>query len=157
MEQQFKASTATMGTITTATAHDANDFVGTDHTPITFEECSRFIGGSGLIQSALFVDRDKQSKTGELWIFNFPILTLPDDHAAFSVTTAEMMSYFVGVLSFVTYYAGALNSIALAVPTYPLRFKCAETSRSLYGALVTRSNPNYATTIPCFTLNILQD
>jgi hypothetical protein len=152
----FNPIAARIGTLTTAGAQGTGDFVGTDHTPIIFEDCANVNGGSGHIPSAIFLDGDLQSIAAELWLFNFPITSLGHDNAAFTVSDAEMV-YFIGAIPFSTYYANALNSISIGVPPALIDFKCQANSRRLYGALVTRGAPTYTTAVPYFTLNIWQD
>ena len=152
----FKVVQARIGTLSTAGAQHAGDFVGTDHTPITFADCARVNGGTGHIVSGLFLDGDLQSIAAELWLFNYPITSLGHDNAAFTVSDAEMV-YCVGILPFSTYYAGALNSLSRGVPSALIEFQCQENSRALYGAFVTRGAPTYTTAVPFFTLNIWQD
>jgi hypothetical protein len=140
-------------------AQGSGDFVGTSTVPIAFADCARIVGGTGKIVSAIFIDGDVQSAAVELWIFNFPITTLGNDNAAFTVSDAEMKAYFVGIIPFAAanYYASALNSVCLGVPAKDLYFQCQPTSRILYAALVSRGTPTYTTNVPYFTLNIIQD
>jgi hypothetical protein len=151
----FKQVTTAM-TITTAGAKDANDFIGVDSTCMTFAGCASLLGGCGRILSGMLIDGDLQSANGELWLFTVAPAGLPADGAAFTLTDAQA-AYAVGYLKFVTYVASALNSVCIVAPPGELRFKCADTSKDLYGAFVTRGTPTYVTAIPRFILNIEQD
>ncbi len=147
-----------IGTLTTAGAQHANDFVGTDHTMITFAGCARILGGTGLIIGAELVDGDLQSVAGELWLYD--TLTAleagADDNAAFTITDAVAKTC-IAVIPFSTYYASALNSVSFGVPAFSIPFVCGSASKDLYGTFVTRGAPTYTTNVPYFRLFIIQD
>jgi hypothetical protein len=151
----FKQATATM-TITTGGAMGNGDFIGVDHTSMTFAGCASRPGGTGEIKSAIFIDGDKQSIAGELWLFTVAPAGLPDQNLAFTVTDADMLSC-IGYITFTTYVASGANGICLVNPVAPIHFQCADASQALYGAFVTRGTPTYTTAVPMFVLNILQD
>jgi hypothetical protein len=77
----------------------------------------------------------------ELWLFDTAI-TAPADSAAWTITDA-MSKTCVMVIPFSTYYASALNCVSMG-DGLPRKFKCASGSTVLYGALVTRGAPAYA-------------
>ena len=151
---------ALIGTLTTAGAQAAGDFVGTDHTMITFANCARVNGGTGVISRVLFVDGDLQSKPGELWLFDTAAVVadegLGHDNAAFTITDA-IAKTCIGVIPFSAYYASALNSVSVGTPSSPIAFACLAGSKDLYGAFVTRGAPTYTTNVPFFRLIIWQD
>jgi hypothetical protein len=154
IKDNFQPVSATMA-ITTGGAMGANDFIGVDHTPITFSNCARLPGGSGHITSAIFVDGDNQKLSGELWVFTVAPVGLPDQNAAFAVTAADLANC-IGIFPFSTYYAAAATAWSRGIPAIVADFKCAAGSRDLYGAFVTRGAPTYTTGTPRFTLNIWQ-
>jgi hypothetical protein len=143
-------------TLSVAGAYAANDFVGTSNTPITFSNCARIPGGTGMIAGASFIDGDLQSAAGELWLFDTAPSTLGLDSAAFSISDADALGC-IAVIPFSTWYASALNSVSFGAPTFPASFKCAAGSQNLYGALVTRGTPTYTTGVPMIRLFLLQD
>jgi hypothetical protein len=151
----FVQSTALMA-ITTGGAMANGDFIGVDHTAMTFANCASRVGGSGQIVSAMFIDGDLQSLVGELWLFTAAPAGLPDQNLAFTVTDADML-YCIGYITFTTYVASAANSICLVNPVAPIHFQCGAALKDLYGAFVTRGAPTYVTGVPKFVLNILQD
>jgi len=141
--------------MTTAGAYDANDFVGVDATPVTFSNCARINGGSGWLLGAVLTDKALQSAELELWLFDDEI-TPPSDNAAWSLSDADMQK-FLGVIEFKTYFASALNSGSNPENTKAVRFTCQSDSKNLYGAIVTRGTPTYATDDLFVRLMILQD
>ena len=142
-------------TLTVAGAYAANDFVGTSATPMTFAGCARVNAGTGLIYRVELVDYAKQSIAGELWLFNTAPAGLPADNAAFTITDADAKQC-IGVVSFNTYYASALNSVS-PVGNLTIGFKCLAGSMDLYGVFVTRGAPTYATGDLTFRLICVQD
>jgi len=141
--------------ISTGGAYVAGDYVGTDASPITFTGATRVSGGTGIIHSAVLVDKDLQSKTMELWLFD-TAPTPPADNAAWTISDADSAT-LIGVIVFDTYYASALNSVAN--PTnLGIAFKAVGGS-SIYGCLVTRGTPTYSSGNGSLTirLSILQD
>ena len=149
-------SEATMIVTDTAAAHAAADFCGEDAVPMTFANCAAENGGSGKVIGCTFIDGDKQSIAGELWLFDRAPTGLPADNAPFSISDADA-KYLIGVIPFATYYASALNSVSVGAPSSPIVFKCAGNSKSLFGAFVTRAAPTYVTLIPFFRLFVTQD
>jgi len=139
-------------TLTIAGAYTAGDFVGTSATPLTFANAVRVSGGSGVIESAILVDGDLQSVSAELWLFDTTIAP-PNDNAAWTITDANALTC-IGVVSFGTYYASALNSVAIA-RGLGLAFKAVGTS--LFGALVTRGAPTYVSGNLSIRLVVMQD
>lgn len=138
-----------------AGAYSANDYVGANATPITFSNCARINGGSGWILGAVLIDKALQSKETELWLFDDTI-TPPNDNAAWTISDADMQK-FLGVIEFQTYFASALNSGANPENTKAVRFTCQSGSKNLYGAIVTRGTPTYASGDLFVRLMIIQD
>jgi hypothetical protein len=128
--------------LTVHATYVANDYVGTDHTAMIFPGASRIPGGSGYIVNAVLEDNVSASVSGELWMFRSAPAGLPDDSAAFTITDADAREC-IGIIPFNTYYASALNSIAMGDIKIPIGFTCAVGSTSLYGAFVTRGAPGY--------------
>ena len=140
-------------TLTVAGAYVSGDFVGTSATPLAFATAVRISGGSGIIHSAVLVDYAKQSIPIELWIFN-ATFTPPADNAAWSISDADALKC-IAVITFDTWFASALNSVSF-IGNIGKAFKLSGVT-ALYGALVTRGAPTYATGDLSLTLNILQD
>jgi hypothetical protein len=154
-EASMIASVATVSpTLTVAGAYTANDFVGTSTTAMTFLNCAREVGGKGIIQAALLIDKAAASASGELWLFD-SAPTPPSDNAAWSISDADVAKC-IGVIAFSTYYASAINSVSI-VANVGIPFACGAAVSSLYGCFVTRGTPTYATGDVSFRLSILQD
>ena len=153
-----KIISALIGVLTTAGAQHANDFVGTDHTMITFPSCARAVGGTGWIVGAEFVDPDRQLQPGELWIFDTvaALAADADDNAPFTLTDAVAKTC-ICVLPFTVWYASALNGVSYAAPAVPIPFVCGAASKDLGGAFKTLGAPTYVTNVPYFRLFVIQD
>jgi hypothetical protein len=138
-------------TLTVAGAYGANDFVGTSATAITFANAVGAAGGYATIISARLHDYALQSAAAELWLFN-AAPTPPNDNAAWSISDADVLKC-IGVIVFDTYYTSALNSIAEG-RNLPKKIKAAAAATSIYGCLVTRGAPTYATGDVTVTLEL---
>ena len=132
----------TTPTLTESSSYASGDYIGTTSDEMTFSDCALYAGGGGWISGAVLIDYALQSISTELWIFDAPI-TAPADSAAWTVTDA-MAKTLVCVIPFSTYYASAANSVSMG-DGLPKKFICASGSTTLYGALVTRGAPTYAT------------
>ncbi len=141
-------------TLTVAATYVSGDYVGTSTTPMTFSGASRINNSTGTILSAVLVDGALQSVACELWLFD-TTLTAPADSAAWTLTDAEAKRC-IGVIPFSTYYASGANSISFAQGV-GIGFKTISALTSLYGCLVTRGTPTYASGDLTVRLNILQD
>lgn len=141
--------------MSTAGAYTSGDFVGTNAAPLTFEDCARVNGGSGIIIAAALIDKNLQSIEGELWLFDDTV-TPPNDNAAWSLSDDDMEK-FLGVIKFSTYYASALNSGANAERPMAIWFKAQADSKDLFGCFVTRGTPTYASNGLLIRLMIAQD
>ena len=140
--------------LTVAASYASGDFVGTSATPITFSYCALENGGSGWITSAVMIDYSAATGIGaELWLFDTAPAGLPADSAAFTFTDATSP---VMVIPFTTWYGSALNCVSMG-DNLPRKFKCASGTRSLYGAIVTRGAPAYASLDVTIKLYIDQD
>jgi hypothetical protein len=141
-------------TLTVGGTYSAADYVGPSGTVTAFNGCARYNGGSGRVIAATLIDKDKQAKAAEIWIF-CDVVTPPDDNAAWTLTGAEMEK-LVAIIPLSTYYSGAANSIASGIPVAPRAFQCADDSTALYPFIVTRDAPVYAAD-PYIILDILQN
>ena len=147
--------------LTVAGTFSANDYVGTSGTALEFRNCGRAIsslggGGGGYILGARLIDYAVQSVSAELWVFDAAV-TPPADNAAWSISDADAKKV-VTVIPFTTYRASALNSVSEGVPEGgAARYECAADSMSLYGCLVTRGAPVYATGSLTVRLTIVRD
>lgn len=141
-------------TLTTHASYVANDFVGTDGVAMVFDNVGRIANGSGIILSAVLMDKALQSVAAELWLFDSAI-TPPADSAAWSISDADM-AHLIGVIPFSVYYASALNSVA-PVNSIGIPFKCIGDDDKIYGCLVTRGAPAYADGDVSVRLTVLQD
>jgi len=139
-------------TLTVAGAYTAGEFVGTSATALVFANAVRVSAGSGIIESAVLVDYALQSKACELWLFDTAV-TPPVDNAAWTITDAHAATC-IGVIPFSTYYASALNSVS-SEKGLGIAFKAIATT--IWGALVTRGTPTYASGDVTIRLSILLD
>jgi hypothetical protein len=139
--------------LSVAGAYVAGDFVGTSSTGITFSNVVRVAGGSGVIESAVLVDKALQSASVELWLFDTAVAGLPLDNAPFTITDASALT-LIGVIPFQVYYASALNSVS-SVKGLGMTFNA--TASDIYGALVTRGTPTLASLDYLIRLQILAD
>ena len=140
--------------LTVAGAYVSGDFVGTSATALIFANAARVAGGSGVIKSATLVDYALQSVACELWLFDTNV-TPPADNAAWTISDAHAATC-IGVIPFSTYYASALNSVSNgAVPNGGIGFSAVATT--IWGAIVTRGTPTYASLDLTIRLNIMQD
>lgn len=140
--------------LTVAGAYIAGDYIGMSSVPMTFANALRLPGGSGIVYSCVLIDRALQSKGLELWLFDSTV-TPPADNAAWTITDADAAKC-IGVISLDTYFASAANSITEAA-NIGLAFELPAGSVNLFGCLVSRGTPTYASLDITIKLGILQD
>ena len=140
--------------LTVAGAYGANDYVGTSAAAMAFANAVRVAGGTGVIHSAVLIDAALQSLPLELWLFDTNI-TPPNDNAAWTLTDAHAATC-IGVIPFSTYYASALNSVSVQ-SGLGIGFKAAAGATGIWGVLVTRGAPTYASLDLTVKLGILMD
>ena len=128
-------------TLTVHATYVAGDYVGESATPMTFAACARVNSGTGKITEAVLIDYALQSVAAELWLFDQTV-TPPADSAAWTISDADSLKC-IGVIPFATYYANALNSVA-PVGNLSIPFKIGSAATALFGCLVTRGAPAYA-------------
>lgn len=143
-------------TLTVHATYATGDYVGTSATPIDFSTAARVNGGSGTIVSATLIDAAAQGIETELWLFDQTV-TPPDDSAAWTISDADALKC-IGVIKFATtdYYSSAANKVAVKNPV-AIGFTCAAADRSIFGCLVTRGSPAYASGDLSIRLQIIQD
>ena len=125
--------------INAAAIYAANDCV-TDVTPapITFTNCARAIGTSGLIISAVLVTDSAPALKGDFDLHLFHTTLVPQaDNAPFGPSDAEALTC-VGWIKFDTYSTTATNTIYWAKACY-VPFTCAAADRNLYGVFAVRN------------------
>lgn len=141
--------------LTVAATYASGDFVGTSATPITFADCALAPNGSGWITSAEFIDGSAAAGVAaELWLFD-TTFTPPADSAAWTITDAEAKTCIM-IIPFSVYAASAANCVAMG-DNLPRKFKCASGTAALFGAIVTRGAPAYASLDVTIRLYIDQD
>ena len=144
-------------TLTVAGLYASGDFVGTSATAMDFTPMARAAAGSGLIMGAMLVDDSAQTVQLELWLFHTTPAGLPADNAAFTITDADALTC-IGVIEFNTYYASALNTASDGeIRNGHAPFVCATGDQSIFGVLVARGAPTYATGQLHITLIAAQD
>lgn len=142
-------------TLTVHATYAANDYVGTSGVAMVFADAARIVNGKGWIIGARLIDYALQSVSCELWLFDTAI-TPPDDSAAWTLTDAHA-ARLICVIPFNTYYASALNSVTPGAPIAPALFQTLAASKDIYGCLVTRGAPAYASGDLTVVLDIMQD
>jgi hypothetical protein len=129
-------------TLTVAATYVTGDYVGTSGVAMVF---TGMVGntGLGIVNGAILIDAASQSLALELWLFDTAV-TPPADSAAWTISDADMKS-LVCVIPFAaaSYYASAANSVCFGAPV-DARIYELNTFGSLYGCLVTRGSPAYA-------------
>lgn len=120
-------------------------------TVISFANAVRATGGTGTIRKMVIIDKDVQSIALELWLFSATV-TPAAANAAHSISDADA-ALCIGVIPSGTYYASALNSIAVSSPTLPILVA----ATTLFGILVTRGTPTYTASGLTIALQISQD
>lgn len=140
-------------TLTVHAGYVANDYVGESGVAMTFTNCARIAGGGGYIVSAMVIDAALQKVAGELWLFDSDP-TPPADSAAWSIADADALR-LVGIIPVTTYYDSALNTIGQSAEQQ-IAFRCASSSRDLFGCFVTRGAPAYGDGDLTFVLRIIR-
>lgn len=127
----------------TAGAYSANDAVGG---LMTFA----YAGASGatpdqgvILDSVIVTDLTTQNAALELWLFDQGF-TATADNGAFTIIDTDMIN-FVAIVPISTYYNAADNSVAFA-RNLGIPLPLASPAAALYGQLVTRGTPTYAST-----------
>lgn len=136
---------------TNASAYEAGDAVGA---LMTFANAAATSGGSIHVEGVTIVDEDSQLTAVDLVLFRASI-TAPTDDAVFDPTDAELLDC-VGVVKFFQADYSTFNDNSVAHKDTALTAKLSGTS--LFGVLVTRGTPTYASTSSIHvTLTIVQD
>lgn len=110
-------------------------------TALTFSNVARVAGGTGVILSAVLVDKAYAASqpTGfELWLFRSAAPTVSSDGSAFALTQSDLNN-FVTVIPFTTSYAGnktvgVTGSVVWNAPNLGRGFVCSGDA-NLYGVL----------------------
>lgn len=128
----------------TYTAGDAVTDSTTAPTVITFTNCARYNGASGMVVGALLVDSASVATKGvfELWLFD-TTFTPDNDNTVFTPTDGELAT-LVGVIQFSSPFVGDATVGAGGNAVYPsgglnLPFVTGGASRNLFGGLVVRN------------------
>jgi hypothetical protein len=139
-------------TLTVAANYASGDYVGTSAVAMTFTGAATPQSNTGTIISAILIDYAAQSVSTELWLFD-AAPTPPADSAAWTVTDADMLKC-IGIIPFTTYYASGANVISFAKGV-GIAYKTA--TGNLFGCLVTRGTPTYASGDVTVRLVVWQD
>lgn len=136
---QAKGTTISVTPTITAGLYAAGDNVGG---LLTFANAARLAGGGGILNVLSIIDKGKQDAELELWLFS-ETFTPGADNAAWDPSDADLAN-FITVLSTAdgNYYDATDNSVASleVARRYDLL------GISLFGRLVTRGTPTYAST-----------
>lgn len=127
-------------TVSNAAIYAAKDAVGGK---LTFANAARKTAEGGVIEAITIIDNDQQMAELDLVIFNDDITT-GTDNAAYDPSNADLLKA-VGVVTILAADYADLNANSLAtIRGLNIPFQCVATS--LYGQLVTRGTPTYAST-----------
>ncbi len=142
---------ASTGLTTATTAYTANDQLGAQ---LTFANAVRVSGGTGIVQSAVLVDKARIVGAVDLYLFDRSV-TLASDNAAAGVSDADAL-FCQGVISLPS-PSSVANNYILSQSAIGLGIKMNATS--LYVSMVTRAGHTFfgAAGDLVLTLTILQD
>lgn len=149
------ASYTRQGNTTTYATGQALSDSASSPTALSFSNCARVSGGSGVILNAMLVDESAPGTRGsfELWVFDTSP-TATNDLATFAVTNANAKT-LVGIIPFTTSYTNSTNTLYMG-DKVNLPFKCSATT--LYGLVVVRNSYTPASSgVLDFRLQIAQD
>lgn len=146
---------ATITPTISATAYASGDVVGT---PMEVTNAAREAGGTGIVLSAVLLDRSQAQRAAmDLVFFNDNPASTPADNAPFAVSDADMVKCcgVVPLGAYNTVWPGTpLNSIA-TTQNINLPYDCAATS--LWVVAVVRGTPTYTLGDLSFTFGCLLD
>jgi hypothetical protein len=114
-------------------------------TQLTFTNCARKNGYTGLITSVFMVDCQKATTLGqfELWLYDTSIGTVISDNATWAPVSGDLQN-LVGIVPLNLSYvgntgAGAVGNVVFEAPNLNIPYKCGAASTSLFGQLVVRN------------------
>lgn len=134
--------TASQTPTITAGLYSAADAVGG---LLTFADCAHKDKGSGIIQSVILIDDGDQKAETELHLFNQSI-SVAADNAAFAVSDADLEFYIGGIAIVAADYEDLGGNAAACIKNINLPFNLASDGTSIFGQLLTRGTPTYAST-----------
>lgn len=142
-------------TISTSPAYTSGDQVGAT---MTFA-AGRSNGRGGRITGVKLVDKGAQSAALELhlWIGSAAPTVTSSDNGAANITDANWnMDNYLGCVVLSSYQTFSGNSVSSAACA--IDFVCNSANTSIFGLLVTRGTPTYASTTDIIVgLNVIQD
>jgi hypothetical protein len=161
-----KVVTAALTRPDDTTAYTAGDVVQSStstHTPITFTDCARHNGGSGVLLDALLLDSACQTTKLDAELYLFDTTVAPaHDNEAWAPSDAELVT-LVAIIDFgaspwVGDPTAGTGNVAFQVQNNNAGFVCGAASRNLFGVLVAR-NAYTPVALEVFTirLKIVQD
>lgn len=129
-------------TLTATPTLDTSAYISGDslHTAVIDFAGASGASRSGYVEKLVIIEKkDASNKSaGELWLFSDTV-TPAAANAAHSISDADA-ALCVGVITFGTYYASALNAVSVATG---VNLPYVTLGTSLYGILVTRGTPTY--------------
>lgn len=128
----------------TAALYTAGNAVGGK---ITFSNAIRVAGSGGVIQTCVLLDKAGQNVPYDLLLLNAdPSATTVTDKSAVALNTADL-GKAIGTVPLYGVVLGASATMGIATSGgLGLAFKLPASSTTLYGILVTRGAPTYAST-----------
>lgn len=105
-------------------------------------------GGYANLSKVVIVDVDKQSAATDILFFDASPTVTSVQNGAFDVSDSEMRDKFIGAVSVAAADYATLNANSAATKsTMSIPIKCAAGTTSIYGHLVTRGSPTYASSL----------
>lgn len=132
---------ATDAAAVTAAAYAAGNAVGALR---TFASMARVAGQGGVLQTAILRDKNGQAGTYDLFLFD-SAPTAPTDHAAVALSAADLAKC-IGVVSIAAVALGAASTMGVSTAKALGLAYHLTSGTSLFGILVTRGTPTYAST-----------
>lgn len=140
--------------VITAGAYSSGDALGGK---LTFTDVTTDKAGHGSIQGVSLVDLAKQAIACDLVLFNADF-TATTDKTAFDPTDADLAASFLGIVPIVAGDYSSFNDNCAAYKEKNIPFTLPVGTTTLYGQLVTRGTPTYASTSDIkVRLHVLKD
>lgn len=126
--------------VSTSPAYTSGDAVGS---VLSFTSATRVSAGSGVVQSVTVIDKGGQAANLDLLLFDSTVSVAPTDNTACTIADADLAKC-VGAIPITGHHALADNSMSRSL-NVGLGFKLTS-GTTLYGILVSRGTPTYAST-----------
>lgn len=130
--------------VSNAVAYTAKDAIGA---LMTFASAVNGVGGSGRITAVQIEDKDQQMAQGNMDLILFDrTIAAPTDNAIFAPSDAELANVIAVIPFAATTDWTDLSTNCVAHKTLDIGFKLEASTTSIFGVLVARGTPTYAST-----------